>query len=57
MNKKSSRISLYATKRDGSPYTYVGQYNKKEGLMILNEPDSKLKETFIMNPDAKVNIK
>lgn len=57
INKMSSTISLNATKEDGSSYTYVGQYNKKKGLMILNIPDSKLKETFILNPDAKINIK
>ncbi len=51
------RISLFATQKDGSPYIYSGEYNKKDGLMYLSVPNSKLKETYIWNPNAKVKFK
>ena len=54
VNGRNMNISLNATTRDGSPYTYIGTYNKKSGLMLLNVPDSKMKETYIWNPKAKV---
>ena len=54
---KNMKISLSAIKKDGSPYIYTGEYNKKKELMILNVPGSKMKETYIWNPEAKVNIK
>jgi hypothetical protein len=47
------KISVSAITKDGNPYVYTGQYNKKEGLMRLNKPNSELKETYIWNPDAK----
>ena len=50
------KVSLSATKRDGSPYIYSGEYDKKKGWMILNKPDSRLKETYTYNPDAKVDF-
>lgn len=57
IDRKNSQVSLSATTKDGSPYVYTGEYNKKEGLMILNKPDSKLKETYFWNPEAKIYVK
>lgn len=57
LNGDNMQVSLSATKRDGTSYDYTGEYNKKDGLMILNMPDSKMKETYIWNPEAKVTIK
>lgn len=57
IDKRNTHISLSATTRDGSPYKYTGEYNKKNGLMILNVPNSKMKVTFIWNPDAKLYVK
>ena len=51
---KNMRISVSATKRDGSPYIYTGEYNKKDGMIVLNTLNSELKETFVRNPDARV---
>lgn len=57
IDRKNSQVSLSATTKDGSPYVYTGEYNKKNGLMILNKPDSKLKETYFWNPEAKIYVK
>ncbi len=57
IDRKNSQVSLSATTKDGSPYVYTGEYNKKDGLMILNKPDSKLKETYFWNPEAKIYVK
>ena len=57
LNGRNMKISVSATKGDGSPYVYTGQYNKKEGLMRLNLPNSELKETYIWDPKAKINYK
>ena len=51
------QITITATKRDGSPYVYNGEYNKKKGLMMLCAPNSKLQETYILNSEAKFNVK
>lgn len=53
VDKHNMSISLVATKRDGSPFSYVGSYNKKNGIMMLNIPESKLKVTYIWNPNVK----
>ena len=57
IDKRNMQVSLSATTRDGSSYVYSGEYNKKNGLMILNVPNSKMKETYIWNPEAKIYIK
>ena len=57
INGRDMKISVSAIKKDGSPYVYSGQYNKKEGLMRLNTPNSELKETYIWNPNVKPNLK
>lgn len=56
--KKDGReigVEISATKIDKTPLLYSGKYNKKKGVMILNTPDSQLKETYIWNPDAKLD--
>lgn len=50
-------VKISATKSDKSPLLYSGKYNKKKGIMFLNIPDSELKETYIWNPDAKLDVK
>lgn len=57
LNGRNMKISISATKGDGTPYIYTGQYNKKKGLMRLNLPNSELKETYIWNPKAIINFK
>ena len=57
LNGRNMKISVSATKGDGTPYVYTGQYNKKEGLMRINLPNSELKETYIWDPKAKINYK
>lgn len=57
LNDGNNRITVTATKRDGSPYVYSGEYNKKKGIMMLCTPNSKLKETYILNPEAKNKVK
>ncbi len=56
-NNGQMQITVTATKRDGSPYVYNGEYNKKKGIMMLRTPNSKLQETYILNPDAKFKVK
>jgi uncharacterized lipoprotein YajG len=51
------QVSVSATKRDGNPYTYTGEYNKKNGVMLLNIPNSKMKETYIWDSKAKISLK
>ena len=56
VGKKAGRdmnVTLTATKRDGMPLTYHGVYNKKNKMMLMSVPDSRLKETYFWNPKAK----
>ena len=57
LNGGKMQITVTATKRDGSPYVYNGEYNRKKGIMMLCTPNSRLQETYILNPDVKFNVK
>lgn len=47
--KGQTNIRLNTKKSDGSPYVFEGTYNKRTGLMILNQPDSKKKFTYVLD--------
>lgn len=47
--KGQTNIHLNMNKLDGSSYIFEGVYNKKTGLMILNQPDSKKKFTYVLD--------